>query len=262
MVEQGISINQIRGVTLPFMDWIKQIVIGSPFEGLARKLYIRLDPSVWSKSDRLTLRVLDRCLTADSNCIDVGAFRGSILQEIVARAPRGTHFAFEPLAEEAAYLVEKFPAVKVFPIALSNQSGKVPFSHNLKHPTRSSFNIPHPADPREIIQIDTEKLDNLIPADLKIRLIKIDVEGAEYQVFQGSLKTIRASKPVIIFEHTEVAWRRYSTTTEQVYKLLTHDCGLQVSSMENWLEGSKSFSCEEFVQQVKTRQNFYFIAYA
>jgi FkbM family methyltransferase len=248
-------------MTLAFMDWIKQVVIGSPFEGLARKLYIRLDPSVWSKSDRLTLRVLDRCLAADSNCIDVGAFRGSILQEIVSRAPQGTHFAFEPLTEEAAYLAEKFPAVKVFPIALSNRSGKVPFSHNLKHPTRSSFNIPHPSDPREIIQIKTEKLDRLIPADLKIRLIKIDVEGAEYQVFQGSMKTIRASKPIIIFEHGEIAWIRYSTTSEQVYKLLTRDCGLQVSLMENWLQGRKSLSCDEFVQQVKTKQCFYFIAY-
>ena len=99
------------------------------------------------------MRVLDSCLTVDSNCIGIGAFRGSILQELVSRAPRGTHFTFEPLAEEAAYLAGKFSGVKVFPIALSNQSEKVPFSHNLIHPTHSSLNIPHPSDPREIIQI-------------------------------------------------------------------------------------------------------------
>ena len=106
------------------MDWIKQILIGSPLKGLARRLHFRLDPSVWSKSDRLTLRVLDSCLTVDSNCIGIGAFRGSILQELVSRAPRGTHFTFEPLAEEAAYLAGKFSGVKVFSDSLEQSIRK------------------------------------------------------------------------------------------------------------------------------------------
>lgn len=242
-------------------DWIKQKVIGSTLEGLARRLYIRLDPTIWGQYDRQTLAVLKHHLKPDSNCIDIGAHRGSMLREIIARAPRGKHFAFEPLAEPAQYLTKTFPTVKVYPLALSNIAGQVAFTHVIQHPTRSSFALPDSVEEKETIQVQTERLDALIPPDLPIRFIKLDVEGAELQVLQGSVQTIRASRPVIVFEHSDLAWRNYRIKSEQIYDLLTQDCGLHISLLPNWLKGKPSLSRSAFGDKMALDQCYFFIAH-
>ncbi len=243
------------------LAWIKKKVIGSRLEGLARWLYIRLDPSIWGQYDRQTLAVFKRHLKPDSNCIDIGAHRGSMLREIIARAPRGKHYAFEPLPEPAQYLARAFPLVEVHPLALSNDSGKVTFTLATEHPTRSSFHLTDPNEPKETITVKTERLDNIIPADLPIRLIKLDVEGAELQVLQGGIKTIRNNKPVIVFEHSDLAMRNYNIQSEQVYNLLTRECGLYISLLPDWLKGQKPLNCVEFKEQVTSDRCYFFIAH-
>ena len=65
-------------------------------------------------------------LAPDSNCIDVGAFRGTILAEMVRIAPRGEHIAYEPLPHMHEKLVARFPDVDVRRAALSNTTGEPP----------------------------------------------------------------------------------------------------------------------------------------
>ena len=59
---------------------IKKFILGSPLEGLARWLYLRLDQSPWSHYDRLTLAIMKRCLRPNSNCVDSGAPRGACVR--------------------------------------------------------------------------------------------------------------------------------------------------------------------------------------
>ena len=49
-------------------------------------------------------------LAEDSNCVDVGANEGRFLWHMTQRAPRGRHFAWEPVPHLAARLRELFPA--------------------------------------------------------------------------------------------------------------------------------------------------------
>lgn len=53
----------------------------------------------------------------------------------------------------------------------------------------------------EKIDVKTDRMDNVIPITLPISLIKIDVEGAEYQVLKGATGILEKQRPVIIFEH-------------------------------------------------------------
>jgi precorrin-6B methylase 2 len=46
-------------------------------------------------------------LKKDSNCIDIGANLGHILMEIVAAAPKGKHYAFEPIPDHVQFAKEK-----------------------------------------------------------------------------------------------------------------------------------------------------------
>ena len=46
-----------------------------------------------------------------------------------------------------------------------------------------------------------KKIDNIIKKTEKINLIKIDVEGHEYEVLKGASKIIKKNKPLVLFEH-------------------------------------------------------------
>jgi FkbM family methyltransferase len=242
--------------------WTKRQLLDSPFEQLARRAYIRLDPSPWGREDRQTLAILKRTLRPDSNCIDIGAHRGNILGEIVRRAPRGIHFAFEPIPEHRRYLARTFPMVRVFEIALSNTKGQAEFAHNVRHPTRSGFKPPLiPDEPVETIHVETDCLDSIVPRSLPIHLIKVDVEGAELLVFRGAVQTLKASRPVLVFEHTPMAHRRYGAASEDIFDLLTKECGLRVSTMPGWLRRGAPLGRADFCEHVAKVAAHIFVAH-
>jgi FkbM family methyltransferase len=250
------------GLVEKVASWTRRQILDTPFEQLARRAYIRLDPSPWGREDRQTLALMWRVLRPDSNCIDVGAHRGSILGEIVRRAPRGSHFAFEPIPEHRRYLSRTFPTVRVFEIALSDRKGQAEFAHNVRHPTRSGFKPPLiPDEPIETILVQTDCLASLIPASLPIHFIKVDVEGAELFVFRGAVQTLRASRPVVVFEHTPMSQRRYGAAPEDVFDLLTKDCALRVSTMSVWLRHGAPLGRVEFCARVAERAANNFVAH-
>ena len=48
--------------------------------------------------------------------------------------------------------------------------------------------------------VELKKLDDVIPTDVTIDFIKIDVEGAELGVLKGAKNVLLKNKPIIIFE--------------------------------------------------------------
>src|SRR5437764_1128703 len=78
-------------------------------------------------------------LTADSNCIDIGAHKGAVLAEMVRVAPGGKHIAYEPLPFLHKYLVDHFPSVDIRLAAVSNEEGKTSFTYVKNLPTHSGF---------------------------------------------------------------------------------------------------------------------------
>jgi FkbM family methyltransferase len=83
-----------------------------------------------------------KVLHRTANAIDIGAHRGTILREILHRAPAGEHHAFEPVPVYAARLRARFPQVAVHEVALSDHEGEARFIHVLGNPGMSSFH-PH-----------------------------------------------------------------------------------------------------------------------
>lgn len=89
--------------------------------------------------DQLTVDVMERVLGPRSNCIDAGAARGDLLREMVRLAPEGTHYAFEPVPQQAAALKKMFPTVYVEELALGDANGTAKFRHVLDSPFNSGF---------------------------------------------------------------------------------------------------------------------------
>lgn len=205
---------------------------------------------------------MERVLTRDACCIDVGCHFGSILREMLRIAPEGRHHAFEPLPALHRQLVENFPAV-IHRLALSDTRGQTTFQYVVSNPGYSGLlRRTYEREDETVVQItvETDLLDNVVPASLPVRLIKIDVEGAELQVLRGGVKLLKRHRPFIIFEHGLGAADHYGTTPEEVYDLLSGDCGLEVNLMARWLNGAPPLSRDAFSTFFRDGTEFYFMA--
>lgn len=217
--------------------------------------------------DAQTTAVMKCILNENSNCVDVGCHAGTFLDEILNLAPGGTHFGFEPIPDLYRNLKDKYAQyanVTIYGYALSDSSGETSFQHVISNKAYSGIKqrrYDRPNETIEEIKVTMQCLDDIVPKDLPIHFIKIDVEGAELQVLKGAIRTIQRYKPVIVFEHGLGAADHYGTKPEDIYELLVTQCGLHISLMTSWLKGEKNLSEIEFSEQFNTGKNYYFMAH-
>ena len=189
-------------------------------------------------------------LSRDSNCIDVGAHRGIILEQMVRLAPEGRHIAFEPYPGLGAELADRFPGVDVRTTALFNERSRRPFNARADDPGLSGLADPAGQQPA----VDVVRLDDALPEGYRPALIKVDVEGAEYQVLEGGLETLRRHQPVVAFEHS-LGCRHYGKEPGGVYELL-ESAGLRIFD----IDGGGPYDRGEFTQEVLGLRRWFFFA--
>ncbi|HLP11535.1 MAG TPA: FkbM family methyltransferase [Flavobacteriales bacterium] len=228
---------------------------------------LHIDATLNMKYDRQTEKVIQKLLTPSSNTIDIGCHKGEMLEQFLKASPKGEHFAFEPIPVMFEELRKKFtaPGCHIFPYALAEKPGTAEFNFVKNAPAYSGlkqrkYAVENPEI--EKIQVEIKTLDELIPGDKKIDLIKIDVEGAELGVLKGASQTIARNKPVIIFECGLGASEYYGTKPGDVYNLVVGEYKLHLSTMQRWLKGEKPYTANEFIEAYNKGTDYYFIAYA
>ena len=202
--------------------------------------------------------LLESVLTEDSNCIDIGAYRGRVLTEIVRLAPRGRHIAYEPLPHIHRYLVDRFPSVEIRQAAVSNEEGERSFTYVKNVTGRSGFReISYPKHPQiEKLTVRTETLDSSLPDGYVPTLIKIDVEGAERFVIEGAIETISKYKPVVVFEYGKGGAVHYGTEPHQIYELLLDKAGLRIFD----LDGNGPYTLSQFEESYARDERWDYVA--
>lgn len=247
------------------LGFIMNLLRGGPFEFPARQLHARLvlrDPIMIRNAgyDARAIRIMRKHLARESNCIDVGCNQGSILKQMIRCAPRGNHIAFEPIPALYEQLRAEFPSVTVHNIALSDTEEARDFDVFTNRYAYSGFErgtAVEEGDTVETIKVHTKPLDNVVDEDLTVHLIKIDVEGAELQVLRGAKKTIERNRPVVLFEHGGAD--DGGATSRAIHELLS-DCGLNVSLTSRWLKNQPPLTCEEFLDRIHYKGDFFFVA--
>lgn len=235
----------------------KRLVSGTAFEPLARRVLRRpVVPRPWwevlnERYDEQTREFMRRVLSPDSNCVDIGANEGAFLKDMLEVAPLGQHHAFEPLPDLAEKLHVGFPEVEVHELALAATNGTKKFCWFVDDPAWSGLqrdryerNSPDAKPREEWIEVNVACLDDVLPEDLPVAFIKLDANGGEADIFRGAHRTLRRWRPFIAFEHGESA-TYYGEEKGGVYQLLD-EAGLNVSSLDRWLQGEAPFSPEEF----------------
>jgi FkbM family methyltransferase len=163
---------------------------------------------------------------------DVGAHIGFftlLLSRLVGES--GKVFAFEPDPANAKRLQENASLngaanVYVVPEAVSGDEGTVHFQANretMSHVVTGTYG----GETQEagIIEVSATTLDAFVEGDHKPpQLIKIDVEGHEDAVLSGSLRVLKAHRPLILCEvhnaHAGVAvWAILASLNYRLYPL-------------------------------------------
>src|SRR5262249_29595894 len=103
-------------------------------------------------------------------------------------------------------------------------------------------------------------LDTTITSAEQVALLKIDVEGGEYQVLRGSKDTLLRCRPVIIFEAGRKSTGQYGVTPLQVFQLLEQN-GYELTTMARWLTNTRPYSLNDFEEAWNTESDYYFLAH-
>lgn len=245
----------------------KQAMNGSRIKGIIKSI-IKKIPIAFTKNqmyDRQTKRVIKRVCKAGSDCIDIGAHKGEVLDIMIKYAPKGRFFAFEPIPVLYEHLKKKYAHkvnCTVMDFALSDKKGVSSFNYVVSNPSYSGLikrKYDRSSEIDTTISVKTELLDNIIPPDFTPDLIKIDVEGGELYVMEGARELIARSKPVIIFEYGLGASDYYGATPEKVFRFFATK-KMNIYTLKSWLNGKESLTEEQFSACYFQRTEYYFLA--
>ncbi|MFZ1704531.1 MAG: FkbM family methyltransferase [Saprospiraceae bacterium] len=162
--------------------------------------------------EKWMLDILPQVIQFSHGCfLDVGVNTGQTLLKIKSINPEIKYVGFEPNISCVQYtemLVAKnsIKNVVIIPVALSNQTGQSPlFLYSDKH-TDSSASLVQSFRPGEkIFSQQIVNKSSLIEMEKKypipkIGILKIDVEGVEYEVLDTCSDRIQQDRPLIMLE--------------------------------------------------------------
>ncbi len=160
-------------------------------------------------------------LRHDSNCVDVGAHRGAVLEQMVRLAPAGRHLAFEPIPTFCQTLCERFPKVEVHGCALADVDGETTF-HVAENPELSGIQQREWLNTGyDSIEVPVRTLDSVVAADRQVDFLKIDVEGAQVLVLRGAERILSTDRPAIWVEHGARSASAHGTESHELWEILS-----------------------------------------
>ncbi len=240
-------------------------MLANSIKKIAKQLLAAL-PFAISKNDaydRYTKLIIKNYCQPDSVCIDIGANEGKILEWIIKYCPLAKHFAFEPIPSLFLALQNKFALhAWIYPIALSDQKAETNFNFVFRNPALSGFQK-RPFDKKlkeKQIEVQTDLLDHFIDPNLKITLLKIDVEGGEMLVLKGAVNTINNSKPLILFESGKIGADMYGFTSSTVFQFFKQEVQYNIYLLKDWLALQQPLSDTQFDQFFENGKEYFFLA--
>ena len=164
-------------------------------------------------TERLQLKTLMHLDLKGSTAIDIGANKG-IYSFWLSRAvgPAGRVLAFEPQPEMIDYIEDKksrfrLKNITTFNVALSNAAGTASLLRQRIGDGSASLEPERIRDDSQGIRVAISALDD-ISGISNVSFIKCDVEGHEFNVFEGGRRLIERHMPIVQFEATAAETKR------------------------------------------------------
>jgi FkbM family methyltransferase len=186
-----------------------------------------------------TQEIMRQVLRPGMNCLDVGAHIG-LYTLFMARCvgKKGKVYAFEPFPATYALLEKNVEenrcgdSVKLFRLACSDRKAKArifaPLDDDLGTtyvPIRDDLEVTKGLTGQEI---ETTLVDNLIPEQDRIGLIKMDIEGCEPRALRGMHKIVSRDRPFILTEFNSYCLQHMSEADPADYLRQLRDHGYRI----------------------------------
>lgn len=243
----GFALKNLSRTAIPSDALVWKSIRSGPGKGL----WIHLNPRyemeyLEGDYEAPVEQVLLSNLRSGTAFYDVGAHIG-VFSLIAARnlGTQGSVFAFEPDPSNVRRIREhiarnQLDAIRIIPKAVSSTDGHLRFQRASFHSSMNRGVLVQDASTEgSTIEVESITLDAVAREHASPNLIKIDVEGSEAAVLQGSEEIFRSAKPRLVCEiHHEQA------STDVTRWLLERGYKFQ------WLESSTKFPRHLFATYV------------
>lgn len=223
--------------------------------------------SAWAQNalnDAILSTVIRSKLSPTSTAIDIGAAHGRFAREMAQVAIRGSILAIEPVPARNTQLQGIFRSssnVSVLPYAVGRESNLSDFwvcDSNTGLSGLTATSAARRTGTVRAITVPVRTLDSIAMSYEQIDLIKIDVEGGEYDVLLGSANTLSHHNPIVAFECTMHA-DQVAASPANVFEILAR-YGYEVFEPIGYLRGTEPLSKDYFVESIAGDHEFFFFA--
>jgi FkbM family methyltransferase len=154
--------------------------------------------------ERQLQAIIEEVADSNLNFWDIGTNYGFYPWLFLNKSIYNNIYCFEPnlLLKENLDLTFKgnLKKIKINNIALGESKGVLDFYYNKDKTDIGSFNINSPSMSNNTFKIEIDTIDNLTRIYKKPDVMKIDVEGFEYNVLKGYSKNLNIDYPIIFME--------------------------------------------------------------
>jgi FkbM family methyltransferase len=163
--------------------------------------HVLRDTGVWEKEESDALRGL---LAPGMVFVDIGAHVGYMtLLAAGAVGPSGRGIALEPAPGnfellQANLLWNGITNVVAVPAAAWNETGPVAFSLS---DVNTGDHRAYARPDTETLRVPGYSLDDIIPAQLSVDVVKVDAQGTDHLALQGMVRTLFRCRPVLLVEY-------------------------------------------------------------
>jgi FkbM family methyltransferase len=197
-----------------------------PYDLVSRKI---LEEGVWEPK---SIQAVADHLSPSGSFIDVGAHVGYYsLKAATMVGPNGHVISIEPNPQTLPKLranidASEAHAVSVWPVACAQSESTLQFyaapESNTGESSLSKENASQEGSAPVAYTVQARPLDAIVKeAKLdRVDVIKIDVEGAEFEVLKGAAKTLDDFRPVLIIELMPNQLKSMGTSIEEVNRFL------------------------------------------
>lgn len=167
-------------------------------------------------------------LREGSICVDVGAHGGRhCLPMSQCVGPNGRVFAFEPIEPMAALLHERLiregvtnVEVATFALGAKEEDADFVLAVDALEYSGLKERIYDSPTRLEHVRVKVKRLDDVIDSSLAVRFIKIDTEGGEWGVLQGSKSILQKWHPFVSFEFGVNSYAQFGVDPLAVHAFL------------------------------------------
>lgn len=161
--------------------------------------------ATYSESNALEAEFLTSLVVEGDCVIDAGAYIGTLTLPLARKVgPTGRVIAFE--CQRAIYyllcgnvaLNELHKTIEVLPHAAYVVSGQRAFMPEMDYAEPAVYGMARPTTEKTALPTTTMRIDDLNLS--KLKLLKVDVMGMEWDVIRGADATVRSCRPFIYFE--------------------------------------------------------------